>query len=65
MGTGRSKKEAKHAAAKNVLDKLVGNPVNDEGSLTATPDVTNQVASPYDDKIPGNPIGTLQVNPPA
>lgn len=25
MGIGRSKKEAKHAAAKNVLDKLIGN----------------------------------------
>lgn len=24
MGTGRSKKEAKHAAAKAVLDKLIG-----------------------------------------
>lgn len=28
MGTGRSKKEAKHAAAKAILDKLTGNVEN-------------------------------------
>lgn len=32
MGTGRSKKEAKHAAAKAVLDKLIG--VNTDSSET-------------------------------
>ncbi|KAE8750709.1 loquacious isoform C [Frankliniella occidentalis] len=60
MGTGRSKKEAKHAAAKAVLDKLIG---GQSDGLTnnpspSIPDV--QIVSPYDDKIPGNPIGTLQ-----
>ena len=30
MGTGRSKKDAKHAAAKTVLDKLIG--VNSEST---------------------------------
>jgi hypothetical protein len=29
MGAGRSKKEAKHAAAKNLIDKLTGVPVSD------------------------------------
>ncbi|KAI4461141.1 loquacious isoform b [Holotrichia oblita] len=63
-GTGRSKKEAKHAAAKNLLDLLVGkttaeqaNPTNGTTSLT---DITNQVVSPFDDKVMGNPIGWLQ-----
>ncbi|XP_034242182.1 interferon-inducible double-stranded RNA-dependent protein kinase activator A homolog isoform X2 [Thrips palmi] len=60
LGTGRSKKEAKHAAAKAVLDKLIGG--QNEGMVNNTtaniPDV--QIVSPYDDKIPGNPIGTLQ-----
>jgi len=62
VGTGRSKKEAKHAAAKAILDKLVG--LSDSalpGGPSATiPDVTSQIVSPFDDKIPGNPIGTLQ-----
>lgn len=35
MGTGRSKKEAKHAAAKAVLDKLIG--VNTESSESPLP----------------------------
>jgi len=35
MGTGRSKKEAKHAAAKAVLDKLIG--VNTEGVESPLP----------------------------
>ncbi|KAL0268045.1 UNVERIFIED_CONTAM: hypothetical protein PYX00_010128 [Menopon gallinae] len=59
-GTGRSKKEAKHAAAKNILDKLVGNPVVDEANLNGTADAQCQILRNYDDKIPGNPIGTLQ-----
>jgi RISC-loading complex subunit TARBP2 len=29
MGAGRSKKEAKHAAAKNLIDKLTGVPISD------------------------------------
>lgn len=35
MGTGRSKKEAKHAAAKAVLDKLIG--VNTESADAPLP----------------------------
>lgn len=35
MGTGRSKKEAKHAAAKAVLDKLIG--VNTEATESPLP----------------------------
>lgn len=35
MGTGRSKKEAKHAAAKAALDKLIG--VNTENAETPLP----------------------------
>ncbi|XP_025832118.1 RISC-loading complex subunit tarbp2 isoform X2 [Agrilus planipennis] len=66
-GTGRSKKEAKHAAAKNLLELLVGNQTpeqanstNGTSANTSTIDVTNQVVSPYDDKVMGNPIGWLQ-----
>uniref|UniRef100_A0A1B6CST5 DRBM domain-containing protein n=1 Tax=Clastoptera arizonana TaxID=38151 RepID=A0A1B6CST5_9HEMI len=65
LGTGRSKKEAKHAAAKSILDKLICNP--DKGPLiNSVPNnindqiLTNNMASPYDDKINGNPIGLLQ-----
>jgi RISC-loading complex subunit TARBP2 len=63
VGTGRSKKEAKHAAAKAILDKLIGQ--NDASvapgpGQAPIPDVTSQIVSPFDDKIPGNPIGTLQ-----
>jgi RISC-loading complex subunit TARBP2 len=63
VGTGRSKKEAKHAAAKAILDKLIGQ--NDASVASGPgqpniPDVTSQIVSPFDDKIPGNPIGTLQ-----
>lgn len=63
VGTGRSKKEAKHAAAKAILDKLVGHSdgtLPGDGISAAIPDVTSQILSPFDDKIPGNPIGTLQ-----
>ncbi|CAB3362492.1 Hypothetical predicted protein [Cloeon dipterum] len=66
VGTGRSKKEAKHAAAKAILDKLVGisdNPLPGGGPVPSNnniPDVTSQMVSPFDDTIPGNPIGTLQ-----
>lgn len=35
MGTGRSKKEAKHAAAKAVLDKLIG--VNTDSAESPLP----------------------------
>ncbi|XP_059488358.1 interferon-inducible double-stranded RNA-dependent protein kinase activator A homolog isoform X3 [Neocloeon triangulifer] len=63
VGTGRSKKEAKHAAAKAILDKLVGlsdSALPGGGPPSNIPDVTSQIVSPFDDKIPGNPIGTLQ-----
>ncbi|XP_033611223.1 RISC-loading complex subunit tarbp2 isoform X2 [Cryptotermes secundus] len=62
MGTGRSKKEAKHAAAKAVLDKLIGSSQEDGsvGTNSTVPEVKAEIISPYDDKIPGNPIGTLQ-----
>jgi RISC-loading complex subunit TARBP2 len=63
VGTGRSKKEAKHAAAKAILDKLVGHSdgtLPGDGVSASIPDVTSQILSPFDDKIPGNPIGTLQ-----
>ncbi|KAJ8981622.1 hypothetical protein NQ317_000850, partial [Molorchus minor] len=63
-GTGRSKKDAKHAAAKNLLDLLVGKLTPELANQTnGTPgatDITNQVVSPYDDKVMGNPIGWLQ-----
>ncbi|XP_021936445.1 RISC-loading complex subunit tarbp2 isoform X2 [Zootermopsis nevadensis] len=62
MGTGRSKKEAKHAAAKSVLDKLIVGSQEDGSSCTnnALSEVKTEIISPYDDKIPGNPIGALQ-----
>ncbi|XP_066248031.1 protein Loquacious-like isoform X2 [Euwallacea similis] len=63
-GTGRSKKDAKHAAAKNLLDLLVGKVTPEQANQTnGTPgaaDITAQVVSPYDDKVMGNPIGWLQ-----
>ncbi|CAH0555249.1 unnamed protein product [Brassicogethes aeneus] len=63
-GTGRSKKDAKHAAAKNLLDLLVGKLSPEQANQTnGTPganDITAQVVSPYDDKVMGNPIGWLQ-----
>ncbi|KAJ4430993.1 hypothetical protein ANN_19586 [Periplaneta americana] len=64
MGTGRSKKEAKHAAAKAVLDKMIVGSQEDGsggvGANNAVSEVKAEIISPYDDKIPGNPIGTLQ-----
>ncbi|KAJ8912640.1 hypothetical protein NQ315_015152 [Exocentrus adspersus] len=63
-GTGRSKKDAKHAAAKNLLDVLVGKQtpeqVNQTNGTPGATDITSQVVSPYDDKVMGNPIGWLQ-----
>ncbi|XP_014484562.1 PREDICTED: RISC-loading complex subunit tarbp2 isoform X5 [Dinoponera quadriceps] len=64
MGTGRSKKEAKHAAAKAVLDKLIG--VNTESSESPLPnnlpDSQNlQELQTYgEEKVVNNPIGALQ-----
>lgn len=63
-GTGRSKKDAKHAAAQNLLDLLAGKQTPEQANQangTATTDLsTTQVVSPYDDKVMGNPIGWLQ-----
>ncbi|XP_071652951.1 uncharacterized protein [Temnothorax longispinosus] len=67
MGTGRSKKEAKHAAAKAVLDKLIG--VNTEGVESPLPNSCKfsessenlQELQTYgEEKIVNNPIGALQ-----
>lgn len=78
-GSGQSKKKAKHAAAKAVLDIIIHgsapNPTStnltaphtnngSEGAVlnnTNTPsDLSSMVVSPYDDGIPGNPVGQLQ-----
>uniref|UniRef100_A0A182MT42 DRBM domain-containing protein n=1 Tax=Anopheles culicifacies TaxID=139723 RepID=A0A182MT42_9DIPT len=56
MGTGKSKKEAKHAAAKALIEKLTGSSFNDyPGAYTAEekPDVNEEEPT-------GNPIGWLQ-----
>ncbi|KAK2584305.1 hypothetical protein KPH14_006699 [Odynerus spinipes] len=64
MGTGRSKKEAKHAAAKAVLDKLIG--VNTESaesplpkSLADSPNIP-ELEGFGEEKGISNPIGVLQ-----
>ncbi|KAF7265064.1 hypothetical protein GWI33_021598 [Rhynchophorus ferrugineus] len=63
-GTGRSKKDAKHTAAKNLLDLLVGKQspeqANQSNGTPGANDITAQVVSPFDDKVMGNPIGWLQ-----
>ncbi|XP_035737263.1 interferon-inducible double-stranded RNA-dependent protein kinase activator A homolog isoform X4 [Vespa mandarinia] len=64
MGTGRSKKEAKHAAAKAVLDKLIG--VNIESAESPLPkslaDSQNlpELEGYGEEKGLTNPIGVLQ-----
>lgn len=69
MGVGRSKKEAKHAAAKTLIDKLTGLNLPDthyqqsstNGSTIATGGNTDLSASGFDEKNSmGNPIGVLQ-----
>ncbi|KAF2365977.1 Double-stranded RNA-binding domain [Trinorchestia longiramus] len=79
-GSGQSKKKAKHAAAKAVLDIIIHGgsppattggggqlgtspdsvPVVSSGNGTHAADLSNMVVSPYDDGIPGNPVGQLQ-----
>ncbi|XP_011309119.1 probable RISC-loading complex subunit BRAFLDRAFT_242885 [Fopius arisanus] len=65
MGTGRSKKDAKHAAAKAVLDKLIG--VNIEApetpisnSIPETQNIQDMQGSYGEEKVINNPIGSLQ-----
>jgi len=58
MGTGRSKKEAKHAAAKAVLDKLAGN--GDGNVVTSTVTASTSDDMNMDIRMAGNPIGLLQ-----
>jgi len=63
-GSGQSKKKAKHAAAKAVLDIIIHGPGHQNGTdahikLEQATDLSS-VVSPYDDGIPGNPVGQLQ-----
>ncbi|XP_043463758.1 interferon-inducible double-stranded RNA-dependent protein kinase activator A homolog isoform X2 [Leptopilina heterotoma] len=65
MGTGRSKKEAKHAAAKAVLDKLIG--VNTEtadaplpNSIPDSQGLQEMQGNYGEEKVINNPIGSLQ-----
>ncbi|KAL2748510.1 RISC-loading complex subunit tarbp2-like isoform X1 [Vespula maculifrons] len=63
MGTGRSKKEAKHAAAKAVLDKLIG--ANIESAESPIPKSLDSQSIPElegygEEKGLTNPIGVLQ-----
>ncbi|XP_055709687.1 interferon-inducible double-stranded RNA-dependent protein kinase activator A homolog isoform X4 [Phlebotomus papatasi] len=59
MGAGRSKKEAKHAAAKALIDKLTGHLAIGGEQMEAALE-TMLGPSGYDDKVMGNPIGWLQ-----
>lgn len=57
MGTGKSKKEAKHAAAKALIDKLTGCSFGDSPvGMT----IKSEGAGSGDDEPSGNPIGWLQ-----
>lgn len=61
-GCGQSKKKAKHCAAKAILERLRG---AQNAGLTAPgqptiPDITQEIFSPFDDGIQGNPVGILQ-----
>nr|AFX89033.1 loquacious [Mayetiola destructor] len=56
MGAGKSKKEAKHQAARNLIDKLTGIQIADQILPPATPNGNKE----NDSKVNGNPIGWLQ-----
>ncbi|XP_052851417.1 interferon-inducible double-stranded RNA-dependent protein kinase activator A homolog isoform X2 [Drosophila gunungcola] len=74
MGAGRSKKEAKHAAARALIDKLIGAQLPESPSSSAGPSVSGLTVAgsggdgnanatgggDAGDKIVGNPIGWLQ-----
>lgn len=61
MGTGRSKKEAKHAAAKAILDKITGNTEsNDISSPNSVSDSISGGMGVMEERMMGNPIGLLQ-----
>ncbi|XP_013144021.1 PREDICTED: interferon-inducible double-stranded RNA-dependent protein kinase activator A-like isoform X1 [Papilio polytes] len=59
MGTGRSKKEAKHSAAKALLDRLTGAAPPDPPTNGNVPE-PGAVVSLFEDKLMGNPVGWLQ-----
>jgi len=61
-GCGQSKKKAKHSAAKSILDKLLGaqNAGVAPPGQPIIPENVQDVFSPYDDGIDGNPVGVLQ-----
>ncbi|XP_067003383.2 interferon-inducible double-stranded RNA-dependent protein kinase activator A homolog B [Anabrus simplex] len=58
VGKGRSKKQAKHDAAKNVLDQLAK--CEAESPELTVPEDALDVESPYRDKIQENAVGALQ-----
>lgn len=58
MGTGKSKKEAKHAAAKALIDKLAGTSFGE--THTGGLNVKTEAGTDGEDELSGNPIGWLQ-----
>lgn len=61
MGTGRSKKEAKHSAAKTLIDKLTGVTIIDKSSsLNENQSGGDTGLGNSEDNVVGNPIGWLQ-----
>ncbi|CAM1154470.1 TARBP2 (predicted) [Pycnogonum litorale] len=68
--SGQSKKKAKHLAAQAVLEMMTSKLDKQDDSMATTEnseteELTNkniaaEVVSPYDDGIPGNPVGQLQ-----
>lgn len=64
MAVGRSKKEAKHAAAKALIDKLTGMTISDQFYQTKSPNSlsnNNSNLNNYDESNQmNNPIGILQ-----